>query len=122
MDIQNNVFLVTGGGSGLGAVTARMLIDNGGIAILADINEAAGEATPPVTKLGAGIAETNRKGREAVSLAGRERPPAVIDPLRKSVFVCGGEVYVRFHVRSPVFGGCRCHVITRNAPWSPFAW
>ncbi len=55
-------------------------------------------------------------------LAGRERPPAVIDPLRKSVFVCGGEIYVRFHVRSPVFGGCRCHEIRRSAPWSLFAW
>ena len=45
MDIQNNVFLVTGGGSGLGAATAKMLVENGGIAILADINESTGEAT-----------------------------------------------------------------------------
>lgn len=42
MDIRNNVFIVTGGGSGLGAETAHMLVKNGAKVVLADINDAAG--------------------------------------------------------------------------------
>ena len=30
MEIQNNVFVVTGGGSGLGAATARQIVARGG--------------------------------------------------------------------------------------------
>lgn len=45
MQIQNNVFVVTGGGSGLGATTAQMLVAQGGKVVLADVNKAAGEAT-----------------------------------------------------------------------------
>ncbi len=40
MQIANHAFLVTGGGSGLGAATARLLVANGGKVILADVNEA----------------------------------------------------------------------------------
>ena len=43
MEIENNTFLVTGGGSGLGAATARLLADAGGNVLIADINEEAGE-------------------------------------------------------------------------------
>ncbi|MBU6493990.1 MAG: 3-hydroxyacyl-CoA dehydrogenase [Burkholderiales bacterium] len=42
MEIKGNVFLITGGASGLGAGTARMLADNGGIVVLADLNDEAG--------------------------------------------------------------------------------
>ncbi len=45
MQIQNHVFLVTGGGSGLGAATATMLAANGGKVVIADVNEAAGKDT-----------------------------------------------------------------------------
>ena len=44
MQIQGNVFVVTGGGSGLGAATAAMLVERGGRVVLADVNAAAGEA------------------------------------------------------------------------------
>jgi len=44
MQIENSVFVVTGGGSGLGAGTARMLVENGGRVVLADVNREAGEA------------------------------------------------------------------------------
>ncbi len=44
MQIQDRVFLVTGGSSGLGAACVRMLAGGGGKAIIADVNEAAGEA------------------------------------------------------------------------------
>jgi len=44
MKIENSVFVVTGGGSGLGAATARMLAGAGGRVVLADVNREAGEA------------------------------------------------------------------------------
>ena len=44
MQIQGKVFLVTGGGSGLGAAMARQLVADGGKVVIADVNAAAGEA------------------------------------------------------------------------------
>ncbi|NMG01937.1 3-hydroxyacyl-CoA dehydrogenase [Azoarcus taiwanensis] len=43
MKIENSVFVVTGGGSGLGAATGRMLVEAGGRVVLADVNREAGE-------------------------------------------------------------------------------
>jgi NAD(P)-dependent dehydrogenase (short-subunit alcohol dehydrogenase family) len=40
MQIQDHIFLVTGGGSGLGAATAAMLVKNGGKVVLADVSDA----------------------------------------------------------------------------------
>ncbi len=45
MQIKDKVFIVTGGGSGLGAATARRIVATGGKAVLVDINEEAGAAT-----------------------------------------------------------------------------
>ena len=42
MKIENSVFLVAGGGSGLGAATARMLTGAGGKVVIADVNAAGG--------------------------------------------------------------------------------
>ena len=42
MQIENSVFVVTGGSSGLGAGTARMIVGAGGKVVLADVNQAAG--------------------------------------------------------------------------------
>lgn len=42
MQIKDNVFVVTGGGSGLGEATARMFASRGGKVVLADINAEAG--------------------------------------------------------------------------------
>lgn len=44
MQLNNKVFVVTGGGSGLGAATARGLVVAGARVVLADVNRAAGEA------------------------------------------------------------------------------
>ncbi len=44
MQIQDHVFLVTGAASGLGAATARMIVQEGGRALLADLQREAGEA------------------------------------------------------------------------------
>ncbi|MGB0387971.1 MAG: 3-hydroxyacyl-CoA dehydrogenase [Ardenticatenaceae bacterium] len=43
MNIQNKTFLISGGGSGLGAATARVLVEAGGNVILADINAEMGQ-------------------------------------------------------------------------------
>ncbi len=43
MEITNNVFIITGGASGLGAATARMIVENGGKVVLADLQVEAGE-------------------------------------------------------------------------------
>jgi NAD(P)-dependent dehydrogenase (short-subunit alcohol dehydrogenase family) len=47
MQIANHAFLVAGGGSGLGAATARMLVAAGGKVVIADLNDAAGWAGEP---------------------------------------------------------------------------
>ena len=43
MKIDQHAFLVTGGGSGLGEATARMLAAHGGKVVIADVNEAGAE-------------------------------------------------------------------------------
>ena len=43
MEIKNNVFIITGGASGLGAATAQMIVENGGKVVLADVQVEAGE-------------------------------------------------------------------------------
>ncbi|KQN77992.1 3-hydroxy-2-methylbutyryl-CoA dehydrogenase [Duganella sp. Leaf61] len=44
MQIKEHVFIVTGGASGLGAATARMLVQAGGKVVLADVQEDGGRA------------------------------------------------------------------------------
>ena len=44
MQIQEQVFIITGGASGLGAATARMLAQAGGKVVLADVQEEGGRA------------------------------------------------------------------------------
>ena len=43
MDIRGNTFIVTGGASGLGGATARMVVDGGNV-VIADLKEAEGQA------------------------------------------------------------------------------
>ncbi len=44
MEIANKVFIVTGGASGLGAGTARMLVEHGAKVVIADLQDEPGEA------------------------------------------------------------------------------
>jgi NAD(P)-dependent dehydrogenase (short-subunit alcohol dehydrogenase family) len=50
MQIKDHVFLVAGGGSGLGAATARMLASAGGKIVIADLNDASGWSAQPGAK------------------------------------------------------------------------
>jgi NAD(P)-dependent dehydrogenase (short-subunit alcohol dehydrogenase family) len=53
MQIKDGVFIVTGGASGLGAGTARLLAANGAKVVIADLNQAGGEAL--AAELGADV-------------------------------------------------------------------
>ncbi len=70
MQIKDSVFIVTGGASGLGAATARMLAANGAKVVIADVNKA-GEAL--AKELGGRFQETDvaneASAKAAVDLA-----------------------------------------------------
>jgi len=51
MQVRNHIFLITGGASGLGAATARLLVSEGASVVIADTNRQTGEAL--VVELGA---------------------------------------------------------------------
>jgi NAD(P)-dependent dehydrogenase (short-subunit alcohol dehydrogenase family) len=76
MNISGSTFLVTGGASGLGAATARLLISRGGKAVVADVNQQAGDAL--VSELGASArfakcdVTSEAEAQAAVALALRE--------------------------------------------------
>jgi Cu2+-exporting ATPase len=53
MRISDKVYLISGAASGLGAATARLLVENGAKVILADINHDAGQETAKI--LGDGV-------------------------------------------------------------------
>lgn len=59
MQIENSVFVVTGGASGLGAGTARMIVEAGGRVVLADVNRDAGEALAAELGASARFVETD---------------------------------------------------------------
>jgi NAD(P)-dependent dehydrogenase (short-subunit alcohol dehydrogenase family) len=74
MHINNSVFLVTGGASGLGAATARMAAENGAKVVIADMQAAAGEDL--AKELGGRFVRTDvtseAEGKSAVEAAVRE--------------------------------------------------
>jgi NAD(P)-dependent dehydrogenase (short-subunit alcohol dehydrogenase family) len=74
LEIESNTFLVTGGGSGLGAATARLLARSGGNVLIADINDEAGE------KLAGEIGEKARFVRTDVT--GEESVQGALDTAR----------------------------------------
>jgi NAD(P)-dependent dehydrogenase (short-subunit alcohol dehydrogenase family) len=59
MQIENSVFIVTGGASGLGAGAARLLAERGGKVVVADMNKAAGAALAAELGTAARFVETN---------------------------------------------------------------
>jgi NAD(P)-dependent dehydrogenase (short-subunit alcohol dehydrogenase family) len=69
MQIQGRTFLVTGGGSGLGAATARMLVAAGGNVVLADVNPQPGEGLAAELGAAARFAKTDVTDEAAVTAA-----------------------------------------------------
>ncbi|MFZ1757125.1 MAG: 3-hydroxyacyl-CoA dehydrogenase [Caldilineaceae bacterium] len=66
MDLHNSTILITGGGSGLGAATARMLARAGANVVLADMNREAGEATAAAIGAQARFAQVDVVNEEQV--------------------------------------------------------
>src|SRR5262245_2168479 len=69
MDIIKRTFLITGGGSGLGAATAKLLAAHGAQVVIADINRETGEATAKEIGPKARFVETNVTDEESVKNA-----------------------------------------------------
>jgi NAD(P)-dependent dehydrogenase (short-subunit alcohol dehydrogenase family) len=66
MEIANKVFIITGGGSGLGAATARLLATNGGKVILAYVNAEVGKQTAADIGEAARFVKTDVTNEESV--------------------------------------------------------
>ncbi|MFN8354188.1 MAG: 3-hydroxyacyl-CoA dehydrogenase [Spirosomataceae bacterium] len=69
MQIQGKVVVVTGGASGLGAATASMIVENGGFAVLLDINPTTGEQTAAQLGANAIFVQTDVSNEESVQQA-----------------------------------------------------
>ena len=69
MHLQDRTILITGGGSGLGAATARTFVEAGATVVLADVNEAAGTAMAEALGDAAVFATTDVTDAEAVQNA-----------------------------------------------------
>ncbi len=69
MEIAGKVFLVSGGGSGLGAATARMLAGQGARVVIADINPAAGKSVAAELGESARFAQTDVGDEASVQAA-----------------------------------------------------
>lgn len=69
MEINGKTFLVSGGGSGLGAATARLLAASGGNVVIADINSEAGEKTAAEIGAQARFVKTNVADETSVQAA-----------------------------------------------------
>jgi NAD(P)-dependent dehydrogenase (short-subunit alcohol dehydrogenase family) len=59
MQVKDSVFIITGGASGLGAATGRLLVSLGARVILADLNKAAGDALAAELGANARFVSTN---------------------------------------------------------------
>lgn len=67
MNIQDKVFLITGGGSGLGEATARLLTEHGAKVLIVDLDEAKGSAV--ADELGGQFIQTDITSEEGVKRA-----------------------------------------------------
>lgn len=75
MQIENRCFLITGGGSGLGAASAQRLVEAGARVVLADVNAEAGQETAAALGEAARFVQcdvTSEQGGQAAVAAARE--------------------------------------------------
>ena len=66
MQVGESTFFITGGSSGLGAATARLLVENGAHVALADVDEEAGEQMASQIGSGAEFVRTDVTDEESV--------------------------------------------------------
>jgi len=66
LQVEDSIFFITGGGSGLGAATARLLAENGAHVALADVDEEAGEQMASQIGSGAEFVRTDVTDEESV--------------------------------------------------------
>jgi NAD(P)-dependent dehydrogenase (short-subunit alcohol dehydrogenase family) len=66
MEVNGNTFLVSGGASGLGGATARLLAQSGANVVIADVNKEKGEALAMELGPNARFVETNVTDEESV--------------------------------------------------------
>jgi NAD(P)-dependent dehydrogenase (short-subunit alcohol dehydrogenase family) len=69
MEIKGNTFIVTGGSSGLGAACVRMLVEAGGRAVIADVQDEAGQALADELGDATHFVHTDVTGEESVRSA-----------------------------------------------------
>ena len=107
MRIEDSVFLITGGGSGLGLASARELVAQGGRVLLLDINAEAG------AKAAAELGERARFLRADIS--SEARTPRMARTTRSRIS--------RFPARVPVgSGGFLGAVFARRSPGARAGW
>src|SRR5262245_13104291 len=69
MEVSGNTFLVSGGASGLGGATSRLLSESGANVVIADINREKGEGLASALGARARFVETNVADEESVKNA-----------------------------------------------------
>jgi NAD(P)-dependent dehydrogenase (short-subunit alcohol dehydrogenase family) len=69
VELRGRTFLITGGGSGLGAATARLLAESGANVLIADVNREAGEGMAAALGARSRFAETNVADEASVQAA-----------------------------------------------------
>src|SRR5262245_64807983 len=69
MEVNGNAFLISGGASGLGGATSRLLAENGAKVVIADINKDKGEELAAGLGSNARFVETNVTDEESVKSA-----------------------------------------------------
>ncbi|MDZ7878646.1 MAG: 3-hydroxyacyl-CoA dehydrogenase [Saprospiraceae bacterium] len=69
MTIKNKVFFITGGASGLGLATAKMIVENKGYALIADVNTEGGQLAEKTLGKRAKFVRTDITDEKSVELA-----------------------------------------------------
>jgi NAD(P)-dependent dehydrogenase (short-subunit alcohol dehydrogenase family) len=69
VELRGRTFLITGGGSGLGAATARLLAESGANVLIADVNREAGEGMAAALGAHSRFLETNVADEASVQAA-----------------------------------------------------
>ena len=87
MQLQNSVFVVTGGASGLGEATARMFAGSGAAVVIADVNDASG--TRLASELGARARFAHVDVCDEASVAAGLKIGSELGPIRGVVNAAG---------------------------------